>query len=361
MLKSAIYVNRFKSSNGVGNAAISLFEDLVAREMKVEVYCMRRDERFVNNSNIHRFPIEVPYSLEVFILALWAFFVSHKFHMNHSFEVTLKKCNFYHLHFDTSLSKSTTPVRSIRGLGRFIAAQGLQFGLRLAISANSELVVPSDLLREKLVQQSRFRQSRVVVYPNRLSAGDVELVNQASQIKKSIESASELEKESETYLVALIANGDFNYKGLSRLDEILAHLPECCSLVLVGGKNSPKVDPRFADRVIWHHEKDRTELFGFYSNVAGLIVASPFESFSMVALEAVSLGVPTLFLGNAGIIDLYEEYLSTFDRERLMFRVNAVEQWRKQIMIGHNLQLDFNDFLTSLRDLKVKDFLRIQS
>lgn len=359
MVKSAIYVNRFKSSNGVGNAAISLFEDLVAREMTVEVYCMRRDERFVDNSNIHRFPIEVPYSLEVFVLALWAFFVSHKFHINHSFEVALKKCNFYHLHFDTSLSKSKTPVRSIKELARFIAAQGLQFGLRLAISANSKIVVPSDLLREKLVLQSRFRKSKVVVYPNRLSAGDVELVNQASQRKKSIESASQLENQSETFLVALIANGDFSYKGLSKLGEILAHLPEYCSLALVGGKNSPKIDARFAARVIWHHEKDRTELFCFYSNVAGLIVASPFESFSMVALEAVSLGVPTLFLGDAGIIDIYEDYLSMFDRERLMFRVNAVEQWRKQIMSGHNFQLDFNDYLRSLRNLKVKDFLRI--
>lgn len=327
-------------SNGVGSAAIALFEDLKDKGESVSVFCMRHDNDYESASHIYRFPFDLPYSLENLILSFWACWTAFRFENVHSFENLVPKCNFFHLHFDMSIKKIDLDDFSLRNISRMIASKFTKSGLKLAIRNGSRIVVPSKLLASSLSHQYSDSTLNIVVLPNRLNILDELLIEQiGTQIFLG-----------PTNRVALIANGDFIYKGLNRTHEIFEIIPEGFFLVVIGGNRYPTIEFQFQERVIWLPHMDRFRLFQEYFEFSGILIVSPFESFSMVALEAISCGVPVLLLGEAGIREFYSDFQKNKLYPNILFTKQTMSQWKSCLSKRHQTQLEFNKYLSNFRE-----------
>lgn len=349
MARTAIYVHRFMSSNGVGNAAIALYEDLISDGDSVDVFCMRSDAIYQKSIGVHKFPIRVPYSLEVVFLPIWSSIFSYRYRTIHSFEVPSPSCTFFHLHFDLSIKKDGQPGWSLRKFLRLVASKVSENGLQNAIRKKSVIIVPSELLANNLRKLYARDQLSIRVLPNRLSISELSLIEDLSRVELNVDSFSTLDLRVGENQLGLIAHGDFFYKGMGQIDDLFTYIPSNCSLLVIGGSNPPLIESRYRGRVSWLPTLDRAELFRHYRKMVGVFVASPFESFSMVALEAISFGLPVFFLGNAGIQEYYEEFSLQSNSENLIFTHESQQDWVSCISKPKCPQPEFNQYLVTLR------------
>jgi glycosyltransferase involved in cell wall biosynthesis len=359
MARTAIYVHRFISSNGVGNSAITFYEDLIKRDEPVDVYCMRCDPIYEKFSGIHKFPFTTPYSLEVLLLTLWSCITAFKYRVIHSFEVLTPNCHFFHVHFDLSIKKNVGLGWSFRKFARFVASKVTEIGLWIAIKERSVIVVPSDLLALNLRRNYSKYLLNVVVVANRLSDSDTSLIADIARDISTENGVSTLDLLLPKQRLGLIANGDFLYKGLAQIDELLEFIPDNYRLLIIGGNTPPLIESRYQGKVSWLPGMNHGDLFRLYPKLAGVLVASPFESFSMVALEAISSGLPVLFLGHAGICDFYKKFILQSDCENLMYTRESKQHWISSISREKFPQPEFNDYLVTLRMRALNELLPV--
>jgi glycosyltransferase involved in cell wall biosynthesis len=258
-------------------------------------------------------------------------------------------CHFFHLHFDLSIKKNVGLGWSFRKFARLIASKVTQIGLWIAIKERSVIVVPSYLLAGNLRRNYRRYQLDVKILVNRLSDSDASSIEVIAKENSTDIGVSTLELLVPKQRLGLIANGDFLYKGLDQIDELLEFVPDSYSLVIIGGDTPPVIESRYQGRVSWLPGMNRGDLFRYYPKLAGVFVASSFESFSMVALEAISSGLPVLFLGHAGICDFYKKFILQSHSENLMFTRESKQDWISSISKEKFPQPEFNNHLVTLR------------
>jgi UDP-glucose:(heptosyl)LPS alpha-1,3-glucosyltransferase len=122
-------------------------------------------------------------------------------------------------------------------------------------------------------------------------------------------------KESHRYL--LFVGHEFERKGLKHAVDALGQLPQECVLLVVGG--SPGDADRWSqftetagvsDRVLFFGPRSDVELFFQAADV--FVLPSAFESFALVALEAMAAGLPTVISPGAAAGDYLEDGTNGF-------------------------------------------------
>lgn len=358
MSSSKIFVHRFSNSNGVGKAAIALYENLKSLNHKTEIYCMQTTHEFKFDSNVHVFPLKLPYTVEVFVLQIWGFFVKKSRFIIHGFEIYLPNTSVYHLHFDYAIEKMQRSKYNIRILARYFAKLVTQYGFSKVVEKNILIVTPSELMTNRLKSNFTGIKLNVETIPNQLNTGDLDLLEklESSHWKTHWPLYEKFGLGNPN--VAVVANGDWHYKGLKEIDFLMEHLPSDYRILLIGGKRQPVIDVRHAKRIMWSKELNREQLLLVLRSMNGIVVASEFESFSMVALESVSVGVPTLILGQAGITEYYSQYLHEVKESKLIFSRDSISDWIAILDSDFRLQTKFNAYLTRFREEKVRNIVK---
>lgn len=361
MSKTKIFVHRFSNSNGVGKSAIALYENLRSLNHEAEIYCMQTTPEFQSYSNVHVFPLKLPYSLEVFLLPIWGFFVKKSGYIIHGFEIYVPKTSVYHLHFDFTIAKIKSSKINFRIFARFCARQLSEYGFSRVVKRNILIVTPSNLMSNRLKSNFLDVKLNVETIPNQLNTSDLNLIRRLEENQWRTETAFYEKFALENSNVAILANGDWDYKGLKEIDYLIEKLPVSFRIVLIGGLRQPIFEERHAERIVWFKALDREQLLLVLRSMKGNIIASEFESFSMAALESVAIGVPTLILGQAGICEYYWEYSREVKESKLIFGRDSITEWVTKLDSNKRLQMEFNDYLTSLRQEKVRNIMNALS
>lgn len=351
MIANFIVVNRLTSANGVGNSAVCLYEYLSKKYSKPIVVCMRGDSYYSGLKNIHVFPVKIPYSLETIVLPLFALFYTRKHYIKHSFEVLLAKPSYFHIHFDHKMKKDYGRRNVIKAVTRSIASKVSKIAYEIALRRGAVMVAPSQLLVDRLKLDKISLSSSFHVLPNCLSQNDfTSLISRfAFCDEKSFLSKKNSKQLKNT--AAIIANGDFNFKVLNRIDEVLTVIPSEWELLIVGIGKKYKIPTKYQNRIRGIDGISRDDLWNLLESLGAIVIASPFESFSMVALEGIVQGVPIISLGSTGIQEFYDEYVRVTGVKSLFFNQGSQPMFSSKgfLMDSIENQTGFQKFLLSKR------------
>jgi hypothetical protein len=346
-----IVVNRFSQANGVGNAAISLYEYLSKKHSEIIVVCMRSDSDYAEFSNIHRFPFKIPYSLEIFVLPCFAALHSRRQYIKHSFEVLLFKPNFFHIHFDHKIKKGRGGKNLHNVLAREFATKISRIAYKIALIRRAKIIAPSNLLIKQLQLDNKSSSCESYALPNCISEKDFSYLKSThrSQGNNLIDFNGKVCQKKN--VAALLANGDFDFKGLNRIDEIFRAMPSDWDLLIVGVGKNFEIPAKYQSRIRTMNRISRKEVWKLFETLTGVVVASSFESFSMVALEAIVQGVPVLSLGPIGIQEFYDEYVRLTGVKSLLLHkeFEFVPDRNYSSMENRNNQIEFQTYLLNKR------------
>lgn len=319
MATNFIVVNRFTPINGVGNAAISLYEYLSKKSTDTIVVCMRSDSEYSECSNIRRFPFKVPYSLEMFILPCFAAFHSRRRYVKHSFEVLLFKPNYFHIHFDHRIKKGRASRNPLRVLAREFATRVSIIAYKIALIRGANIIAPSKLLISQLQLGNKRSSCKFYALPNCISERDFLTLKLSNRSKDNSLMPFDGKPSQKKNVAALLANGDFDFKGINRIDEIFSAMPLDWDLLIVGVGKNFVIPAKYQSRIRVLNKISRNEVWNLFETLSGLVVASSFESFSMAALESILKGVPVLSFGPIGIQEFYDDYVRLSGVKSLLF------------------------------------------
>ena len=351
MITNFIVVNRFTSANGVGNSAVCLYEYLSEKYSKPIVVCMRGDSYYSGLKNIHVFPVTIPYSLEIIVLPLFALFYARKHYLKHSFEVLLANPNYFHIHFDHNMKKERGRRNVIKAVSRCVASKVTKVAYEIALRRGAIMVAPSQLLVDRLKLDKISSSSSFHILPNCLSQNDfTSLISGYGIGDKKLVFDKKNSKQSKN-TAAIIANGDFNFKGLNRIDEVLRTIPSDWDLLIVGIGNKYEIPTKYQNRIRAMDRISRYDLWNLLDSLGAIVIASPFESFSMVALEGIVQGVPIISLGPTGIQEFYDEYVKVTGVKSLFFNIGSQPTLSSKgfFMFDIEKQTGFQKFLLSKR------------
>ena len=352
MATNFIVVNRFTPLNGVGNAAISLYEYLTKKHSDTIVVCMRSDSEYAELNNIHVFPLKIPYSLEIFVLPCFAALHSRNHYIKHSFEVLLFKPNYFHIHFDHNIRKGFTAKKPLKALARNIATKVSGLAYKIALIRRAKIIAPSRLLISRLQQDSRAKTCEFYALPNCISEKEFLALKRSYQSKDISLIQFDRGLSQKKNVAALLANGDFDFKGLKRIDEIFRAMPSDWELLIVGVGKNFEIPSKYQSRITTTSKISRNEVWKLFETLSGVVVASSFESFSMVALEGIVQGVPVLSLGPIGIQEFYDDYVRLSGvKSLLLHKEFEFVPDRNYPSIGYrNNQLEFQTYLLNKRE-----------
>jgi len=351
MVTNFIVVNRLTSANGVGNSAICLYEYLDEKYSKPIVVCMRSDSDYSGLKNIHVFPVKILYSLETIVLPLFALFYSRKHYIKHSFEVLLAKPNYFHIHFDHNMKKEYGRRNVLKAMTRAVASKVSKVAYEVALRRGAIMVAPSQLLVDRLKLDKINLSNSFHVLPNCLSQSDfITLIARFTFCdKKSVFSKKKSKQSKNT--AAIIANGDFNFKVLNRIDEVLRVIPSDWQLLIVGIGRKYEIPTKYQNRIRAMDRISRLDLWDLLESLGAIVIASPFESFSMVALEGIVQGVPIISLGPTGIQEFYDEYVKMTGVKSLFMNQGSQLMFSSKSFLTDSFenQTGFQKFLLSKR------------
>jgi glycosyltransferase involved in cell wall biosynthesis len=331
-----IVVPRYQSHHGVGMAARRLAEDLLAANVRVRVICARGDAH--DGVVIRRLPGRWPYSVEVVLVTLFSLFAGPRDEtIRHAFELPARGARVIHIHGDPwDRTKVPHGSRGVRRRARAVARSLIRRAARMATRADRILVTPSRGLVVRL-ERAAGTMAPNVILPNALSAEDPVLIA-AAQIAAEV-----VVPRRDDIRVGFVAQGDLDYKGLPRVLELLSGLNHKLE---VAGVSSVEVAPYAASSAVAVRAAgclDRASYACWLGGVDGVIVASSYESFSLVALEALLLGVPVLALGDIGLAEFLEGSDALFIGEA------SVGSWLVATRVGHQPYPLLHDRIVSLR------------
>jgi len=332
MVTHFVVTTKFQMKFAVGACAVQFARDLAALGYHVEIICSDFDESLTSEFNIHHFASGLPFSIQQVVLTS---FVAWKIRDNspvHSFELPIPGSASFHLHSDIWNRTKTSDRISLRRAVRWLAKRKLQ-GIFRASAGLKTLVVPSAALL-KIIEKKVPSNVEVFVLPNVL--GDRSIFDETSR-----QSTEPLES------IGFVAHGDLRYKGLLKVQDWVANNLPNYLLSWAGGKN-PKNDPRRALEEVGTLE--RQEYASWLHRQSGVIIGSEFESFSMVALEALNSGKPVLSLGTLGL----SEFVNHTD---LLFDEGSQNEFKKAVLTGRKSAQDLNARLFRLRRTQLKSLI----
>ena len=144
---------------------------------------------------------------------------------------------------------------------------------------------------------------------------------------------------------------NFNFKGLNRIDEVLRVIPSDWELLIVGIGEKYEIPTKYQNRIRAMDGISRHDLWNLLESLGAIVIASPFESFSMVALEGIVQGVPIISLGPTGIKEFYDEYVRVTGVKSLFFNQGSQPIFSSKgfLMDSIENQTGFQKFLLSKR------------
>jgi glycosyltransferase involved in cell wall biosynthesis len=171
-----------------------------------------------------------------------------------------------------------------------------------------QIIVPSEGLRQELIQSYRVRPERVSVLSN-----PVDLDMYAPQAQERSRVRLELGVSAGEFVCVFVALGHFERKGLKPLIEAIGdpRLARLRLFVVGGGDQATAPYRKFAqelnvqDRVAWfgHHADTRP----FVWAADAFVLPSRYETFSIVAAEAAACGIPVVTTELNGVRDWAED------------------------------------------------------
>ena len=351
MATNFIVVNRFTPINGVGNAAISLYEYLSKKYTETIVVCMRSDSEYAECIDIRRFPFKIPYSLEIFVLPCFAAFHSRRHYVKHSFEVLLFKPNYFHIHFDHKIKKGRAGKNPLSALAREFATKVSILAYNIALIRGAIIIAPSKLLINQLQLGNKSSSCKFYALPNCISERDFSTLKLSNRSKDNSLMPFDGKLGQKKNVAALLANGDFDFKGMNRIDEIFRAMPLDWDLLIVGVGKNFVIPSKYQSRIRAMNKISRNEVWNLFETLSGVVVASSFESFSMVALESIVKGVPVLSLGPIGIQEFYDDYVRLSGVKSLLLHkeFEFVPDHSNFSVDKRNSQIDFQTYLLNKR------------
>jgi glycosyltransferase involved in cell wall biosynthesis len=116
-----------------------------------------------------------------------------------------------------------------------------------------------------------------------------------------------------------------------------------------GGNTISEIEQRHIPYIKFHGHISREEVLKIYKNYDLLIMPSLFESFGLVALEAIMTGLPTIISKNTGAAEFFNNSPSIlFETEKDLFEkiINVYENYEQYIDLFKALQKSINDDLS---------------
>ena len=323
-MKHIIFTTRFDPNFAVGACSIQLARDLEAMGHNVVIFSASSDRKLRKEFKVRSFAQKLPFSIQSVVIAFVALLPIKG--ARHSFEVPGFSWGAIHLHYDVwDNSKAPNRKFSIRYILRKAYRKALQYSLSRAARKGIPVVVPSQKLLKR-IQPRLGSDLKYVILPNVLLGDDPilhDLVRGANKVNKSI---------------GFVAYGDSNYKGISQALELLEqNFPDFkLSWAGVNEFEGPKSESlEIAGRL------SRERFADWLLTQRGVIVASNFESFSMVALEAIVAGLPVLAVGELGITD--------FLKTAPIFGLEELGKFAENVRNAKNHKGNYHQILTEIR------------
>jgi len=239
----------------------------------------------------------------------------------------------------------------IKAVSRCVASKVTKVAYEIALRRGAIMVAPSQLLVDRLKLDKISSSSSFHILPNCLSQNDfTSLISGYGIGDKKLVFDKKNSKQSKN-TAAIIANGDFNFKGLNRIDEVLRTIPSDWDLLIVGIGNKYEIPTKYQNRIRAMDRISRYDLWNLLDSLGAIVIASPFESFSMVALEGIVQGVPIISLGPTGIQEFYDEYVKVTGVKSLFFNIGSQPTLSSKgfFMFDIEKQTGFQKFLLSKR------------
>jgi glycosyltransferase involved in cell wall biosynthesis len=181
-------------------------------------------------------------------------------------------------------------------------------GERRVVRRASIVVVPSDALAAELQTEHRVDMDRVRVIPNPVAAARFQ---RPGDFRRD-EVRSTLGAGRSDFLVAFVALGHYERKGLPELLGALTMTPATTRLVVVGGTGD--LVRTYRNRVARLGLADRVEFVGHQADVRPLLWAadafaapSAYEVFPLATLQAAAAGLPLVVTPLAAVSSFFED------------------------------------------------------
>jgi glycosyltransferase involved in cell wall biosynthesis len=181
-------------------------------------------------------------------------------------------------------------------------------GERRAVRKSSVVVVPTDALAAELIAEHGVDLDRVRVIPNPVAADRFERPTDFARD----EVRSTLGVGRSDFLVAFVALGHFERKGLPELLEALTMTQATTRLVVVGGKDN--LIRAYRNRLARLGLADRVEFVGDQTDVRPFLWAadafaapSAYEVFPLATLQAAAAGLPLVVTPLQAVSAFFED------------------------------------------------------
>lgn len=285
MSKNVIITAKFDSRFAVGACAIQFARDLVKTGADVSIVCGSFEGGREKEFKVASLASRLPFSVQTILLSFHSLKWKYARVNVHSFEIPTFSPTTYHIHSDFWDDSKKPDRLSLRSIARFLNRKLIRFSISQA-QDSSILIFPSKSLMGRITPRTPSTL-KLRVLPNVLLEDDP--LNSVSQSQSRTKSKS----------IGFVAHGDIVFKGLGLVKQyVKSELPDFY-ISWAGGSGALEKESE-VDQV---GVLNRTDYSNWLRKQSGVIVASSYESFSMVALEAHSLGIPVLILGEAGIME----------------------------------------------------------
>lgn len=291
--KVAILSRNFKSNAGGGeHYAVSLTEKLT-EEYDIHIFSQNYDE--IDGATFHTVP--TPFRRPRWINLLWfnlyTWVKCRKFPIIHTHEM-VPFANVVTMH----VRCSTPNFSQYRGLKRLLKKLKFFTSIRkltylwlekeqLKPKENKHIVVVSEILKNNIRDVYQYSTNQYIVIPPGVDQPEIINPNKARNI---------LNIPEENFYLLLVSN-DFISKGLKPLIKSLSLLPENIHL-LVAGNDQQTPFKQLAEKLNISHRilflGSRKDMNTIYSACDILVHPSTFDTYGMVALEAMSHEKPVI-------------------------------------------------------------------